>query len=606
MSRPGAPPGGVKLYVLSNGEYAPKFQEDAPIVMLRGAGKGDPVSRWVPLAMSLFGRGGRSLFVLDVADVVKDMPRETSVSGLGPVTKPIARLLEKFNAMNAVFVGVGATCSVLAKLARQEACRPHVASCVVVAPGAGDDVATLRDPLPEKPVPFHLVQLADKQDPKEVAVWQGACGDRLTTSVAPAAEGGVAGLMTAIGEAVMVHLDGGMGYFDSLPPPGQGWPQLRAAEVLYGMDKITKQQETNLRRIPVEQPPAPASATAAAAPAAAPSSPVHVDPSPSAPAAVPVVTPPEGYPDDEAVDAAAWWDPERDEEFFAESHVWGIRCGAAVDQLAGQITHASCPAGAKYGWARLLDLNGSVRVSYPADMKGTFMSAFIKPGTAVSISGRVVADCCGRLFVSVPPDPDAVKLMEGDELSMAVPEDAAAVTQTLTEVGVGVGDVQHRVGCVLVRGRKIALARSKTKAGHTQLGMPSLVPEGDEAPEAAAMRCLMEALDVDLEEFVLLPQLGTLTRFPAPGVVETLYFATAASAPPGGKKNDSKDLPVDTDSPYDWFLLRHALKVTSHGWHAHLWEAARRVHSAYHAGILRLRFNCGLFGVQEVAEEHGA
>ena len=580
----------VRLFAISNGDYSPSIQEQKPIILLRGSGKGDDaVSRWASLAQKLFPLGCRSIFVLDIVKLMADLPKEmATTTGAGPVVKPLLRMLQKFNPQDATVVGLANTCALLAKLVQMEAVEGLVSRVIAIEPDNGSlrDLRLPSDAPPAPEVAFHFIHV-NKVNVAEETFWRNTNKGEVTSAVAATTAGTT--LMEAIASRIADHVEACQA-FEELPQPD--CPAVKACELVYTLSHQTKHHEVAVRGVPITVAQASTTAPAAAAAKPQPAKPAAVAAAaadddaaaPSLVAAAPKVTAPTFY--DVAV--PEWWEEDRD------SHISSVRPGAVVANLMGRVV------GLQGKWAKIADQSGTVRVQWSAAAH----DAAFKVGSPVCVSGKVLTDQEGRVYVSVPPgEATAAEEAGEDELTVLVGDKAETAEQLREATGLNSGEVRNRVGCLLLRGSKVALTRRKDRRNRTELCVPSSVPEEDETPEATAMRCLADALDVDVEEFRIVPHLGTLTRFPEPGVVETLFFAFATSAPPGGAKKDTTDIAVDPTSPYDWFTLRHALRAASYEWHSVLWEAARRMRGAYAAQVVLPQWKCGLFGVREVEEE---
>ena len=566
MSKPGI----ARLYAVSNGKYTAKYQEVSPIVILKCSEGSGPVSPWVPLAKHLFGKGLQSVFILDVSSLMSEMPRENSTAGMGPILKPMSRVLKKLNVADATFVGLTTGSALACKLARQAGMGELFARIVVLCVGHPEKVPSFRE-APEEAVPLHVLQM--QESAAAMAKWNTLNNHLVTSTVVPKGGGGAEVGLAEVVLALQTYL------LDEVLPelPIPSAVDVCGAELVYSVSQFDKQQVATITPFVVE------GAVSVSAP------PVHTDPSePLKKAVLKLDTIPE------------WWIEDEADFFAGESHVWSVRPGAAIHAMQARVVEVGTPDAEGVCVARVADVNGTVRVAF--NTENTAHTSAFKIGDCVELNGRVAADSNGIPYISLPPKDGAATVVPYPNI--LVGDRAETTVQMAQEKGLGVGDVQNRVGCLLLRGRKVALSRRK-RGGRTELVVPSGVVRDEETMEAGAMRVLAEGLDVDVEEFRFAGQLGTFTHFPAPGVVETVFVAFAAGAPPDGAAKDSTDLPVDPTSPYDWFLLAHALRVTSHEWHNLLWELARRMHGAHKAQIILPQWRCGLFGVREVDEERG-
>eukprot|EP01064_Diplonema_japonicum_P035149 TRINITY_DN7531_c0_g2_i1.p1 TRINITY_DN7531_c0_g2~~TRINITY_DN7531_c0_g2_i1.p1 ORF type:complete len:1142 (+),score=314.94 TRINITY_DN7531_c0_g2_i1:33-3458(+) len=604
MSRPSRNgkefPSDAKLYTLSNGEYKMIQSPQRAVVLLKGAGKGDAVSRWVLLAEMLFGKGVKSFYVLDISALLKDVPKEMATTGMGPVLKPISRVIQKLNAKEVTLVGLASTCGLMAKLLRQEIISMYITKGVAIQPE--NSLQPIRDPLPPTPVPFHLMHIGSANE-AEIEQWKTMNAGAVTASlIRPKAD-----LKEAIASAVVGLLQED-GVFDTLSPVAE--IDIKGYEIVFTLSPYTKMTEQTYKEVVVQPFEAPRTANKSAPPMSTSIKPPAARTVSAIPSTAPATTAPvqtqvtitEKKPTEAEPKPAVleWWKETRDDFFAAESHIWSLRPGAAIERMPVRVLASELPKSRNdFGWAKVADSNGSVRVAYHGSC-AAHVKAF-KSGNAVALTGKVMSDEKGKCFISIPADePRAAEILNDDEISMLVGDHSEMSAAELVKTGTGISEVQHKIGCVLVRGSKIVLARVKKDNGRRELVIPTGRPVNEETPEATAMRVLAEHLDVDPDEFALTPQLGTLTRFPEQGTVETLFFATAIRAPPGGASKDAAEWPVDTASPYDWFTLKHALRVSYNEWHSTLWAVAQRLHDAVHAGIVAPKWKCSVFGLKQI------
>eukprot|EP01060_Flectonema_neradi_P037768 TRINITY_DN7708_c0_g1_i1.p1 TRINITY_DN7708_c0_g1~~TRINITY_DN7708_c0_g1_i1.p1 ORF type:complete len:1144 (+),score=263.57 TRINITY_DN7708_c0_g1_i1:38-3469(+) len=584
----------AKLFVVSNGEYKSVYSPQSPLIILRGSGVGDAVKKWIPLSKRVLEKGSRAVYILDIVSLMKEQPRENSIMGLGPVLKPISRTLQKLNPKSATLVGLGSAGSIVAKLLRQEALSDIIGEGIIIQP---DTAPTLRDPPLKNPVSLHLIQMSKNDD--ELLDWT-SLAPNLTTSLTVGA---------TVGHVVDAIFDR---YIATTPelPPCEGEPDIRTSEIMFTISPYTKQTEQVIQPMKgsggskSKKPSASTTATVTAPPATEEpksneeSKPVTVNDTPvttTPPAATVTAAKPSDGSDRPEV--PKWWSEDRDDFYSSESHIWTVRAGATIERLRARVIASELPKSkTSCGWAKVADVHGSIRVAYCASHARAF-----KLGNAVCITGRVLTDSNGVLYISVPNETHAaVSLGPDEELSILVTEQDAMTAAEMMKTGISNGEVKHTYGCALIRGSKIALARVKDSLGRKELAIPCGVAIDEETPEATAMRVLAQALDVDPDEYSIASHLGTITRFPKAGCVETIFIAFANRSPPGGASKDKKDIPVDPLSPYDWFTLDHSLRCTYNNWHSTLWNVARRLSEASSAGIVARKWNCGVFGVDEV------
>ena len=584
----------AKLFAVSNGEYKTIYSPQSPLIILRGSGMGDAVKKWIPLSTRILEKGNRAVYVLDIINLMKELPRENASTGLGPVLKPISRTLQKLNPRDATIVGLGSACNVIAKLLRQEALSDLIGEGLIIQP---DGIPTLRDPQLKNPIALHLIQPVENEE--EIASWS-SLAPNLTTSVTPGPT------ISHVVDAIFNR------FIETKPelPPLETDPDVRASEILFTISPYTKQTEQVIQPLkglggPKSRKAASSSTTAAVIKTAEVETPkpkeekkqevvpqAATTSQPTAAAAI--------GSDTDRPEVPKWWTDERDDFYSSESHIWTVRPGATIERLRARVIASELPKSkTSCGWAKVADVHGSVRVAYCASQTRAF-----KLGNAVCITGRVLTDSKGILYISIPNEPHAaVALGPDEEMSILVNEQDSMTAAEMMKTGISNSEVKQTFGCVLVRGSKISLARVKDHLGRKELAIPTGVAIDEETPEATAMRVLASALDVDPDEYSLASHLGTVTRFPKQGCVETIFFAFANRSPPGGASKDKKDIPVDPLSPYDWFTLDHALRSTYNNWHSTLWNVARRLSEATDAGIVARKWNCGIFGVDEVKRD---
>eukprot|EP01059_Diplonema_ambulator_P002436 TRINITY_DN12081_c0_g1_i1.p1 TRINITY_DN12081_c0_g1~~TRINITY_DN12081_c0_g1_i1.p1 ORF type:complete len:1152 (+),score=374.87 TRINITY_DN12081_c0_g1_i1:110-3457(+) len=577
------------------------------VIILKGAGKGDACSRWVLLAEMLFAKGVKAFYVLDISALLKDVPKEMATVGLGPVLKPISRVVQKLNPKDGIIIGLANTCGLLAKLMRQEIMSSYISKGIAIQPD--NSLQPLKDAPLASPVPFHLIYI-NKADDNEVAQWRAMNADNITMSVTRSQ----ADLKQAIASAISDELLAS-GVFELLVPTDA--VNIKGYEIVFTLSAYTKMTEQTYKEVPVQplEPLKPALKAAVPASVSVQAPVKAAEPSVQLPrndvqparqvppveqAAVAVVQNPKVAVPEERPTVLKWWKEDRDDFYAAESHVWSLRPGAAIERMPVRVLACEPPkTKSEFGWAKVADVNGSVRVAYQGSCSAHVKA--LKVGNAVALTGKVLSDSTGKIYVSIPADePRAAEVLSDDELNVLVGDHSEMSAAELVKTGYSSSEVRHRIGCVLIRGSKMVLARMKNSLNKKELVIPTGHPVNEETPEATAVRVLAESLDVDPDEFALAPQLGTLTRFPKVGEVETLYFAFAVRAPPGGAAKDAAEWPVDTTSPYDWFTLKHALRVSFNEWHPTLWAAAQRLHDAAKAGIITPKWKCGIFGVNEI------
>eukprot|EP00659_Diplonema_papillatum_P019251 gene19251-29650_t len=618
MSRPSRNgkefPADARLFAVSRGPYSETAQPENAVIILRTTPKGDPVSRWLPMARKLFAKGTHAaLYILDITKLVKDIPKEKATVGPGPVLKPMSRVIQKLNPRNAIVIGLSGATSLVAKLLRQEVLAGMVGEGIMIQPDSVQ-TAQIRDALPEAPVALHLMFVTEPNDTDE-AGWREANAGKVTSSVIEIGENGLLDSMCDR-MAQRVHDL----HTQAVPPGYCRDDTLQACEIVFTLSPYTKMPEqtfkpvalptpTDTTETPTEEPatanghagPAEASGQQPASETAAPPpKPAHPPPAAAAAAAAAAKPPPPARAT-AGIEVCKWWAEDRDDFYAAETHLWGLRAGASIERMPVRVLSVETPEPkAAARWARVADTHGSARVAFDAGCK-PHARAFQKDA-AVCISGKVLSDADGRLYISVPADePRAAVPIKDDEMSIVLDEPAEMTAAELTRVGLGAGAVKNTVGCLLVRGSKCALVRVKPRGSNRrELAVPTTTALHEETAESAAVRTLAEHLDVDPDEYSLAPQLGTITRFPEDGAVLTLYFAFANRAPPGGRRRDEEEWPVDTSSTYDWFTLKQALRLAMNEWHSVLWEAAHRLKSAHDVGIVAKQWGCGVFGMREV------
>eukprot|EP00662_Eupelagonemidae_sp_cell21_P023602 gene23602-25632_t len=159
------------------------------------------------------------------------------------------------------------------------------------------------------------------------------------------------------------------------------------------------------------------------------------------------------------------------------------------------------------------------------------------------------------------------KDLKGCKLCIAQPYSYTRMTAyNATDLFVGPppapASVRHRVGCLLLRGSKCVLARSPRDGGRrARLVIPSTIPKDEE------------------------------TR--------GQWWHIVADPAPGGTARDAEEWPLEPATGYDWFTLQHAVRTLGparRGEQDLLWEAARRLHAAAAAGVVRPRWGCGAAG----------
>eukprot|EP01004_Peranema_trichophorum_P007033 NODE_5827_length_962_cov_40.038141_g5244_i0.p1 GENE.NODE_5827_length_962_cov_40.038141_g5244_i0~~NODE_5827_length_962_cov_40.038141_g5244_i0.p1 ORF type:complete len:284 (+),score=52.32 NODE_5827_length_962_cov_40.038141_g5244_i0:63-914(+) len=109
----------IHLFIISPGIYLPQYIVPKPLVILRSSlSPTHPCIQWEGLSSCVLRNSNlQHVFVLDFAALGHELSKEYASPGLGPVTKPVARILSKLNAENLTLVALSGTCGLAIKLA---------------------------------------------------------------------------------------------------------------------------------------------------------------------------------------------------------------------------------------------------------------------------------------------------------------------------------------------------------------------------------------------------------------------------------------------------------------------------------------------------------
>ena len=99
----------MKVCVLSRDEYRPIHAPHRPLVVLLHAAHGPNVSEiiqpFVPVAAEALNDSPLDVvYFIDISAAMKELPAEGASQGLGPISKPLSRVLAKLNVQECTLV----------------------------------------------------------------------------------------------------------------------------------------------------------------------------------------------------------------------------------------------------------------------------------------------------------------------------------------------------------------------------------------------------------------------------------------------------------------------------------------------------------------------
>ncbi|KAG7362783.1 cobalamin synthesis protein, P47K [Nitzschia inconspicua] len=118
---------------------------------------------------------------------------------------------------------------------------------------------------------------------------------------------------------------------------------------------------------------------------------------------------------------------------------------------------------------------------------------------------------------------------------------------------------KRHIGALVLRGNRCVLVRSLSNVWHG-LRLPCVVAEEGECDTDAAIRAVVEQIQVDASEVVPLPFVPPVAVYAPHGrpVLMHLYPLYATAPPPDGPLED-QDM-EDDETPYDWYTYKNAIQ----------------------------------------------
>jgi len=203
-------------------------------------------------------------------------------------------------------------------------------------------------------------------------------------------------------------------------------------------------------------------------------------------------------------------------------------------------------------------------------------------GAMICVSGRVVA-IVGRMLVMV----------EHVEPSNGFRRDYKAVRAGQRNMS----ERDQRIGCIIVRGSKCALARKDDR-----FEIPVAVPRGCESQTGTAVRSAMEACKIHAEEFAMLHDVPPVVVYDVPEKTAkksavgspvstatklTVFAAVATSPAPEVDSCCGTCSPLESTDPYEWCSCEEALTLlTTEAERGCLLKLVQSIAEAAHAGLL--------------------
>ncbi|KAL7576709.1 hypothetical protein ACA910_005633 [Epithemia clementina (nom. ined.)] len=146
-----------------------------------------------------------------------------------------------------------------------------------------------------------------------------------------------------------------------------------------------------------------------------------------------------------------------------------------------------------------------------------------------------------------------------DLLKVEPPSGAGVEERDMDVSRIDWSNCERHVGALVLRGNRCVLVRS-LKNSWEGLRLPSVVANENESPTDAAIRAVVEQVEVDADEVSVLTFIPPVAVY-APNdrpILMHLYPLYATAPPPDGPLED-QDM-EDDETPYDWYTIRNAIE----------------------------------------------
>jgi G3E family GTPase/ADP-ribose pyrophosphatase YjhB (NUDIX family) len=146
-----------------------------------------------------------------------------------------------------------------------------------------------------------------------------------------------------------------------------------------------------------------------------------------------------------------------------------------------------------------------------------------------------------------------------DLLRIESPRGAGVEGESMDLRTINWSNFERHVGALVLRGNRCVLVRSP-KNSWDGLRLPSVVAKENESPMDAALRAVVEHLEVDADEVSKLPLIPPVAVY-APNdrpILMHLYPLYATAPPPDGPL-ENQDM-EDDETPYDWYTIQNAIE----------------------------------------------
>lgn len=160
---------------------------------------------------------------------------------------------------------------------------------------------------------------------------------------------------------------------------------------------------------------------------------------------------------------------------------------------------------------------------------------------------------------------------------------------------------EKHIGAIVLRGNRCVLVRNPNK--WSGMRIPSVVPNDGETPIEAAIRAVVELVEVEASEVRELKHVPPVAIYGPNGLPQLvrIYALYATEPPPDGPLEDA-DIEDEEDSNYDWYTFPNALNRLDDASIAALKTMAFNLVQGANVGLVPNRYG-GIFG-QEFVTRH--